>query len=421
MVNYAPEGSGSALSGADYRRYSRHLLLPGFTPESQQRLRSAKVAVVGAGGLGAPILQYLAAAGVGSLTVIDADFVDSSNLQRQVIHSEAAVGTPKVSSAAKAVHALNHAVHVREIREVLTPTNALEILAGHDLVLDGTDNFPTRYLVSDACEILNVPLIWGSILAFDGQVAAFFGDEGRGVTYRDVHPRPPQPGEVPSCSEAGVLGPLVGVIGSTMAMEALKVLTGLGSPLYGRIQLYSALTGDWTRIDVERRPGRAPVTEIEDLVETCGFPAVAAPTPATATGAGRAGAPGETRGSGVSGVGASSFTSGPTPAPGLEVLSPSEAMREAATGRLLIDIREESEAAAGTLPHAVNIPKDRLMEFARGERATVGPLSEIEDLRGAILHCAGGARSAAAQAELAALGIDVADMAGGYVAASLGG
>ncbi len=374
------------LSGVEYQRYSRHLLLPGFTPESQQKLRSAKVAVVGAGGLGSPILQYLAAAGVGTLTVIDADLVDSSNLQRQVIHSEAAVGTPKVASAARAVHALNQAVHVREVPEVLTPANALATLAGHDLVLDGTDNFPTRYLVSDACEILNVPLIWGSILAFDGQVAVFFGDEGRGVTYRDVHPRPPEPGEVPSCSEAGVLGPLVGVIGSTMAMEALKVLTGLGSPLYGRIQLYSALTGDWTRLDVSRRAGRAPVTEIEDLVETCGFPAVEA--------------------SGAAPVRA-------------EVLSPAEARREAAAGRLLIDIREESEAAEGMLPHAVNVPKGQLMEFARGERATVGPLSSVNELRGAIVHCAGGARSAAAQAELAALGISVANMAGGYMAASV--
>lgn len=383
MVNYALGEMERGLSGVEYQRYSRHLLLPGFTPESQQKLSSAKVAVVGAGGLGSPILQYLAAAGVGTLTVIDADLVDSSNLQRQVIHSEAAVGTPKVASAARAVHALNQAVHVREVPEVLTPANALATLAGHDLVLDGTDNFPTRYLVSDACEILNVPLIWGSILAFDGQVAVFFGDEGRGVTYRDVHPRPPEPGEVPSCSEAGVLGPLVGVIGSTMAMEALKVLTGLGFPLYGRIQLYSALTGDWTRLDVARRAGRAPVTEIEDLVETCGFPAVEA--------------------SGAAPVRA-------------EVLSPAEALREAAAGRLLIDIREESEAAEGMLPHAVNVPKGQLMEFARGERATVGPLSSVNELRGAIVHCAGGARSAAAQAELAALGISVANMAGGYVA-----
>ncbi|MCT1708933.1 thiamine biosynthesis protein [Dermabacter sp. HMSC06F07] len=419
MVNYAPGASGSALSGADYRRYSRHLLLPGFTPESQQRLRSAKVAVVGAGGLGAPILQYLAAAGVGSLTVIDADLVDSSNLQRQVIHSEAAVGTPKVSSAAKAVHALNHAVHVREIPEVLTPANALDILAGHDLVLDGTDNFPTRYLVSDACEILNMPLIWGSILAFDGQVAAFFSDDGRGVTYRDVHPRPPQPGEVPSCSEAGVLGPLVGVIGSTMAMEALKILTGLGSPLYGRLQLYSALTGEWTRIDVERKPGRLPVTEIEDLVETCGFPTMTAPPFASATGAGFTSTDGEADEAEANDADYSSAA--PTSNLDPEVLSPSEALREAADGRLLIDIREESEAAKGMLPHAVNIPKDQLMEFARGERASVGPLSGVDDLRGAILHCAGGARSAAAQAELAALGIEVGDMAGGYVAASLGG
>lgn len=386
MVNYAAGDSSRELSGADYRRYSRHLNLPGFTPATQQKLRQARVMVVGAGGLGAPILQYLVAAGVGHITVADPDRVDISNLQRQVIHPESAVGTLKTSSAAAAVRALNPAVEVREVPEALTPLNVLQVLEGHDLVLDGTDNFPTRYLVSDACEILNLPLIWGSILAFDGQVAAFYGDSGRGVTYRDVHPRPPKPGEVPSCSEAGVLGPLVGVIGSTMAMEALKVLTGIGTPLYGRIQLYSALTGDWTRIDVARRPGRAPVTELEDLVATCGFPAVESP--------------------------------GAAPVHG-EVLSPAQARRAAASGRLLIDIREESEAAAGMLPHAVNIPRAELMEFARGERAAVGPFRSVDELRGAIVHCAGGARSAAAQAELAALGIEVADMAGGYLAATL--
>lgn len=387
MVNYAAGDSSRELSGTDYRRYSRHLNLPGFTLETQQKLRQARVVVVGAGGLGAPILQYLAAAGVGHITVADPDRVDISNLQRQVIHPESAVGTLKTSSAAAAVRALNPTVDVREVPEALTPINVLQVLEGHDLVLDGTDNFPTRYLVSDACEILNLPLIWGSILAFDGQVAAFYGDSGRGVTYRDVHPRPPKPGEVPSCSEAGVLGPLVGVIGSTMAMEALKVLTGIGTPLYGRIQLYSALTGDWTRIDVARRPGRAPVTELEDLVATCGFPAVESP--------------------------------GAAPVHG-EVLSPAQARREAASGRLLIDIREESEAAAGMLPHAVNIPRAELMEFARGERAAVGPLQGVDGLRGAIVYCAGGARSAALQAELAALGIEVADMAGGYLAAPLG-
>ncbi|MCT1806342.1 MULTISPECIES: ThiF family adenylyltransferase [Dermabacter] len=387
MVNYAAGDSPRELSGTDYRRYSRHLNLPGFTLETQQKLRQARVVVVGAGGLGAPILQYLAAAGVGHITVADPDRVDISNLQRQVIHPESAVGTLKTSSAAAAVRALNPTVDVREVPEALTPINVLQVLEGHDLVLDGTDNFPTRYLVSDACEILNLPLIWGSILAFDGQVAAFYGDSGRGVTYRDVHPRPPKPGEVPSCSEAGVLGPLVGVIGSTMAMEALKVLTGLGTPLYGRIQLYSALTGDWTHIDVARRPGRVPVTELEDLVETCGFPAVESP--------------------------------GAAPVHG-EVLSPAQARRAAASGRLLIDIREESEAAAGMLPRAVNIPRAELMEFARGERAVVGPLRGVDELRGAIVHCAGGARSAAVQAELAALGIEVADMAGGYLAATLG-
>ena len=402
---------GRALSGRDFRRYSRHLLLPNFGEGGQRSLLNAKVAVVGAGGLGSPILQYLAAAGVGHITLVDPDRVDESNLQRQVIHSEAAIGTSKVSSAERAIRALNSSVQVRTYDGVLTPDNALEILGGHDLVMDGTDNFPTRYLVSDACEILNVPLVWGSILAFHGQVSVFWDNGGIGVTYRDVHPEPPRPGEVPSCSDAGVLGMLVGIIGSTMAMEAVKVLAGLGSPLFGRIKLYDALSGDWSTIEVERTPGRSTVSSIEDLVDTCGFPAVEGSA-----------ALGDTSGSGQA-----EQPSAPLPAENLpaanptndgpEVLTPAEALAQTRDGRTLIDIRESHEVEAGMLPGAIHIPRATLMQVARGESDAVAGMTGPSDLDGAIIHCQGGIRSAATQGELAELGIAVADLAGGYSAA----
>src|SRR5699024_10953943 len=208
----------------------------------------------GAGGLGAPVLSYLTAAGVGTITVIDPDTVDATNLHRQVLFAAEDVGRSKAVAAAEHLHGLNPAVQVRAVVETVTPASALELLAGHDLVLDGTDHFPTRSLASDACEMLDRPLVWGSILAFSGQVSVFWGADGRGVTYRDVHPVPPRPGEVPSCSEAGVLGMLCGVIGSTMAMEAVKVLAGMGEVLFGRLALYDALRARWDEIPVARDP-----------------------------------------------------------------------------------------------------------------------------------------------------------------------
>lgn len=419
------------------KRYSRHLLLPEFGSDGQSRLLNARVAVIGAGGLGSPILQYLAAAGVGHLTVIDPDLVDTTNLQRQVIHTEAAVGTPKTASAARAIRALNHDVRVREHYGVLTPANALEILQGHDLVLDGTDNFPTRYLVSDACEILDIPLVWGSILAFHGQVSVFYGDSGRGVTYRDVHPEPPKPGEVPSCSDAGVLGMLVGIIGSTMAMEAVKVLSGVGRPLFGRIKVFDALECEWFSIDVARTPGRAPVTELEDLVQTCGFPSVdglEASVVADREGSGElreaplSAAAGIALGGLAGGSGSVEGAADASLAPGAadepEVLAPHEALEQSRSGRLLIDVREDDEVAGGMLPGAVHVPMGDLLAWAAGEesgeasaRAKVAGLESARDLEGAIVHCQGGMRSAKVQAQLAAQGIRVADVAGGYAAA----
>ncbi|MGQ4495752.1 molybdopterin-synthase adenylyltransferase MoeB, partial [Dermabacteraceae bacterium P13101] len=258
------------LSGPERARYARHLTLPGFGEDTQLRLKNARVAVVGAGGLGSPVLMYLAAAGVGHLTVIDPDRVDESNLQRQVIHGQSRRGELKAESARLSIAEINPHVRVTCVTEALEAANALEILAGHDVVLDGTDNFPTRYLVSDACEILNLPLVWGSILAFNGQLSVFWADAGRGVTYRDIHPNPPVPGSVQNCAEAGVLGMLCGQIGTAMANEAVKLITGIGRPLLGRIALYDALEARWQEVPVRRNPERAPVRELVDYQDLCG-------------------------------------------------------------------------------------------------------------------------------------------------------
>lgn len=370
-------------------RYLRQLRLPGFGREHQERLGRARIAVIGAGGLGSPVLEYLAAAGAGRsddggfLTVIDADVVDASNLHRQVVHTTAAVGRPKADSAAERMRAINPEIDVRPVRAMLDVDGALGLLAGHDLVIDGTDNFPTRYLVSDACEILDVPVVWGSILAYAGQVSVFFGDAGRGVTYRDVHPVPPRPGEVPSCAEAGVLGMLCGVIGSAMALEAVKVITGVGEPLRGRLALFDALTMRWAELPVARDPGRAPVTELEDLTITCGLPGPEAP-----------GAVAAANGGSLDGA-----------VPG-GVAAEDVAARVAAGARL-VDIREDHEVAGGMLVGAEHIASGSLL----ADPGAAG------DLEGAVLYCAAGRRSEAARTALAARGIAVLSLDGGYAAA----
>lgn len=353
-------------------RYLRQIRLPQVGTAGQEKLGSARVAVIGAGGLGAPVLSYLAAAGIGSITVIDADTVDVSNLHRQVIHRTDAVGQSKAVSAVQHLQALNPEVELRAVVDTLTPANALEILGGHDLVLDGTDNFPTRYLASDACEILDLPLVWGSILGFTGQVSLFHGAGGTGVTYRDVHPVPPRPGEVPSCSEAGVLGMLCGVIGSTMAMEAAKHILGVGETLHGRIALYDALAARWTEVPVARDPDRAPVTELEDLTLTCGLP-------------------------------------GPT-GPATDEVTAEELAGLLASGVRVIDIREDDEVAAGMLDGAEHVPAGRLL----------GDPSAFGDLDGAVLYCAAGRRSEAARRALEARGIRVRSLRGGYEGARAG-
>jgi molybdopterin/thiamine biosynthesis adenylyltransferase/rhodanese-related sulfurtransferase len=257
------------LTPAEVERYSRHLIIPEIGALGQRRLKNAKVLVIGAGGLGSPALLYLAAAGVGTLGIIDDDDVDLSNLQRQVIHGVADVGRPKIESARDAIAALNPLVDVRLHNVRLDASNALELFAGYDLILDGADNFATRYLVNDAAAILGKPYVWGSIFRFDGQVSVFW--EKHGPTYRDLYPEAPPAGSVPSCGEGGVFGMLCAAVGSLMVTEAVKLITGVGRSLLGRVALYDALGGSWREIRVSKDPAAEPITELTDYEAFCGI------------------------------------------------------------------------------------------------------------------------------------------------------
>jgi adenylyltransferase/sulfurtransferase len=245
-------------------RYSRQVALWGA--EAQEKLSSARVLVIGAGGLGSAVIPSLAAAGVGTLGIIDDDRVELSNLHRQHIHGMTDIGRSKVASAADTVSALNPDIHVILIEERLSSANALELFAEYDLVLDGSDNFPTRYLANDAAVLTHIPLVWGAVSQYGGQVGVSFG-----TTYRDLFPSPPPPGSVLSCEVGGVLPTTVGVIGSLMATEALKLLTGVGEPLVGRVTVFDGLTGDFRTLSYEKDPTAEPITELIDYELFCGL------------------------------------------------------------------------------------------------------------------------------------------------------
>jgi sulfur-carrier protein adenylyltransferase/sulfurtransferase len=265
------------LTHDEIARYSRHLIIPEIGMEGQERLKAARVLIVGTGGLGSPLALYLAAAGVGTIGLVDADIVDRSNLHRQIIHGQSDIGRRKVESARESIAEVNPHVEVVAHETYLTSENALEIIADYDLVVDGTDNFPTRYLVNDACVLLGKPNVYGSIFRFEGQVAVFFAEEG--PCYRCMFPEPPPPGMVPNCAEGGVFGLLCGTIGSAQGTEALKLITGVGEPMVGSLSLYDALDARWTTVKVGKDPdcpvcGEEPtVTELIDYEEFCGVPA----------------------------------------------------------------------------------------------------------------------------------------------------
>jgi adenylyltransferase/sulfurtransferase len=266
----------SLLRPDQFERYRRHLTLPEFGLEGQRRLLESKVLLIGAGGLGCPLAQYLAAAGVGSLGLVDDDVVDASNLQRQILYGTSDLGRPKVEVARERIRQLNPDVEVRTYPVHLRSENALEIFRDYDVVIDGTDNFPTRYLSNDACVLLGKPNVYGSIFRFEGQTSVF--DSRRGPCYRCLYPEPPPPGAVPSCAEGGVLGVLPGIIAMIQATEAVKLLTGVGEPLIGRLLLYDALAMEFTTFQLRRDPtcpvcGEQPsVTELIDYEGFCGLP-----------------------------------------------------------------------------------------------------------------------------------------------------
>ncbi|AFY96236.1 molybdopterin-synthase adenylyltransferase MoeB [Chamaesiphon minutus] len=254
----------------EYARYSRHLILPEVGLDGQKRLKAASVLCVGTGGLGSPLLLYLAAAGIGRLGIVDFDVVDHSNLQRQVIHGTSWVGKPKIESAKNRIHEINPYCQVDLYETALSSANALDIIRPYDIVVDGTDNFPTRYLVNDACVLLDKPNVYGSIFRFEGQ-ATVFNYQG-GPNYRDLYPEPPPPGMVPSCAEGGVLGVLPGIIGVIQATETIKIILGQGTTLSGRLMLYNALDMKFRELKLRPNPVRPVIEKLIDYEQFCGIP-----------------------------------------------------------------------------------------------------------------------------------------------------
>ena len=366
------------LSRDEVARYSRHLIIPDVGMAGQKRLKNAKVLVIGAGGLGSPALLYLAAAGVGTLGIVEFDEVDMSNLQRQVIHGRSDVGRPKAESARDSIREINDNVDVRLHEFRLEPDNAVELFEQYDLILDGTDNFATRYLVNDAAVLAHKPYVWGSIYRFEGQASVFWEDapNGRGLNYRDLYPEAPPPGMVPSCAEGGVLGVLCASIGSIMATEAVKLITGIGESLLGRLMVYDALDMTYRTITLRRDPARTPVTELIDYDAFCGV---------------------------VSDEGQAAAAGSTITATELRDLLDSGKDIE------LIDVREPVEWDIVHLPGAVLIPKDRILS---GEA-----LSELPQNKPIVLHCKTGVRSAEALAALKKAGFsDATHLQGGVIA-----
>ena len=381
---------GEELSPADRTRFARHVILPGVGEQGQRRLRSARVLVVGAGGLGSPVLLYLAAAGVGHLTVVDDDVVDSTNLQRQVVHGVADVGRPKVESAVEALRLLAPHVEVRPVSSRLVPGNVLDLVADHDVVVDGADNFPTRYLVGDACARLGVPHVWGSVYQHDAQVSVWWA--GLGPCYRCVFPTPPTPGAVPSCSTGGVLGASVGAVGSVMAEEVVKLLVGGGTPLVGRLLLHDAWRQEWSTLSVAADP---------DCV-VCGADA----DPHRALGLGDD----DVSGGDVGGEAEPGGVSAPPSITATELSARLEAREAGADSFVLVDVREPAERDVVVIPGAVAVPLGEVR--ARGAEA----LADVSAGIPVLVHCKTGARSAEAVERLRADGVDAVDVAGGVLA-----
>ena len=369
------------LTVDEVRRYSRHLIIPDVGMDGQKRLKNAKVLCVGAGGLGSPALMYLAAAGVGTLGIVEFDEVDESNLQRQIIHSQADIGRSKAESARDSVLGINPYVNVVLHEERLEAENVMDIFSQYDLIVDGTDNFATRYLVNDAAVLLNKPYVWGSIYRFDGQASVFWSEHG--PCYRCLYPEPPPPGMVPSCAEGGVLGVLCASIGSIQVNEAIKLLAGIGEPLVGRLTVYDALEMSYRTIKVRKDPncplcGEHPTQTalLEDYEDFCG--AVSTEAAEAAQGA---------------------------------TITATELKEwiDADKDFLLVDVREPAEFEILRIPGSVLIPKGDILS---GEA-----LSRLPQDKQIVLHCKSGVRSAEALAALKAAGFrDAVHVQGGVLA-----
>jgi adenylyltransferase/sulfurtransferase len=366
------EGELPRLTAEESRRYARHLRLPNVTSTGQRRLKAARVLVVGAGGLGSPVALYLAAAGVGHIGLVDFDEVDLTNLQRQLLHGTADIGRSKLESAQDRLRDVNPHVEVALYAERLTSANAMRIMRGYDLVVDGTDNFATRYLTNDACVLLGIPNVYGSVYRFEGQASVFASRDG--PCYRCLFREPPPAGLVPSCAEGGVLGVLPGMIGTIQANEALKLLMGIGEPLIGKLLLCDALTGGFRTISIPRDPScpACGTREITALIDYDAFCGTAVPNEPSLD----------------------------------EDITPRELSERMGRGDIprIIDVREPHEHAFARIPHAELIPLATLGNAV----PTLDPEAEL------VLHCHSGARSAWAANQLRALGFKrVRNLTGG--------
>jgi sulfur-carrier protein adenylyltransferase/sulfurtransferase len=362
-----------SLTIDEVRRYSRHLIIPDVAMVGQKRLKNAKVLCVGAGGLGSPALMYLAAAGVGTLGIVEFDTVDESNLQRQIIHGQSDIGRSKAVSARESVLEINPLVNVIVHDLRLDNDNVLEIFAQYDLIVDGTDNFATRYMVNDAAVLLDKPYVWGSIYRFDGQASVFWNKYG--PNYRDLYPDPPPPGMVPSCAEGGVLGVLCASIGSIMATEAIKLITGIGDPLVGRLMIYDALEMEYRQVKIRKDPNTVEITGLIDYEAFCGVVSEEAQHAAI--------------GSTI------------TPAELKDLIDSDKPI-------YLVDVREPAEWEIVSIPGATLIPKDQIL---RGDA-----LASLPQDKQIVMYCKTGVRSAETLAAVKNAGFaDAVHVQGGVI------
>jgi adenylyltransferase/sulfurtransferase len=368
------------LNKQEYERYSRHLILPEVGLEGQKRLKAASVLCIGTGGLGSPLLLYLAAAGVGRIGIVDFDIVDHSNLQRQVIHGTSWVGKPKIESAKNRILEINPFCQVDLYETRVSSENAIDIATPYDIIIDGTDNFPTRYLMNDVCVLLNKPNVYGSIFRFEGQ-ATVFNYEG-GPNYRDLYPEPPPPGMVPSCAEGGVLGVLCGVVGSIQATEAIKIILGQGTTLSGRLLLYNALEMTFRQLKLRPNPVRPVIEKLIDYEQFCGIPQAKAQE-----------------------------ANQQTQIPEMTVTELKELIDSGAKDFVLLDVRNPNEYQICQIPGSVLVP---LPDIEQG--AGVAKVKELLNGHRLIAHCKMGGRSAKALGILKEAGIEGINVKGGITA-----